>query len=67
MIQHGLKWWPVRKIQNKWTNKGRYSLCRLVVEPLARSGYEIIEPVPFTVILTISDDKKKLYDKIWQD
>ena len=68
MIQHGLKWWPVRKIQNKWTNKGRYSLCRLVVEPLARSGYEIIEPVPFTVILTISDDKKKhhIFDEMKQ-
>ena len=58
-ITHGSKWWPTRNIQQKFRGKGESSLCRLIVEPLARSGFEIITPIPFTVIMTISDPNSK--------
>ncbi|ODL96780.1 MULTISPECIES: S8 family peptidase [Acinetobacter] len=58
-VKHGSKWWPVRSFNQTFKGKGNSSRCKLVVEPLARAGYEITEPVPFTVILTISDPSKE--------
>ena len=60
-IKHGSKWCPVRKIEQKFENEGNSSACKLVIEPGFRAGYEIIEPIPFTIILTISD-KSKTHD-----
>lgn len=57
-IKHGSKWWPVRRINQKFQGKGKFSRCKLVIEPLARAGYEILEPIPFTLIMTISDPDK---------
>lgn len=57
-IKHGSKWCPVRKIEQKFENEGNSSACRLVIEPGFRAGYEIVEPIPFTILLTISDKSK---------
>lgn len=57
-IKHGAKWWPTKRITQKFQGKGTSSLCRLVVEPLARSGFELTQAIPFTLIMTISDSKK---------
>jgi hypothetical protein len=56
LVQHGAKWWPVKRLEDELKNVGRSSQWRLVVEPLARSDFSLPdEGIPFTVILTISD------------
>lgn len=57
-IKHGTKWWPVLNIKQELEDEGNSSLFRLVLEPFARSGHAINEPIPFTVMLTISDPSK---------
>ncbi|ELW9540403.1 S8 family peptidase [Acinetobacter baumannii] len=55
-ITEGVKWWPVNKAEKIFPRGiGSSSQWRLVIEPLARSGYVIEEPIPFSVVLTISD------------
>jgi hypothetical protein len=57
LIQHGLKWWPVKVYRGRFPRgKGRSSNWRLSVESLLRA--EEVFPaagVPFSIILTLSD------------
>lgn len=60
LVQHGAKWWPVKRLEDELTGVGRSSQWKLVVEPLARSESSLPEDgMPFTVVLTISDPEKQ--------
>lgn len=57
-VKEGQKWGAVKKWSRKTSRAGvgTSSQFRLVVEPLARSGFALpIEGIPFAAILTISD------------
>ena len=54
-VESGVKWWPVKKIEGRPEAKTTSTQCRLVVEALSRYGHSVENPIPFTVILTISD------------
>ena len=55
-IAQGAKWWPIKQSSDVFIEGvGQSSQCRLVVEPLTRADYVIKEPMPFSVIVTISD------------
>ena len=57
LIEHGLKWWPIKTYKQTWKRFcGGSSEWMLVVDALARSG-QVIPPqgVPFSVIMTVSD------------
>jgi len=59
LIQHGLKWWPIKVYRARFPQgKGRSSNWRLSIESLVRAE-EAFPPtgVPFALILTISDLK----------
>lgn len=59
LVQHGAKWWPVKKFEQELKSVGKSSQWKLVVEPLARSDFSIpAEGIPFTAILTISDPEQ---------
>lgn len=59
LIKNGQKWWPIKKMYGDSKNGiGNSSEWRLVVDLLGRSGFEIPNPIPFCVILTISDPYK---------
>lgn len=59
LIKHGAKWWPVKKMKGKFKSVGKSSQWRLVIDPLARSGFVIPgSGIPFSAILTISDPKE---------
>ncbi|MDM0119011.1 S8 family peptidase [Variovorax arabinosiphilus] len=56
-VQHGAKWWPVKRSMVTLDEAGNSSQWRLVVDSLSRSEYAFPEEgVPFTVLMTISDD-----------
>lgn len=57
-IKHGSKWWPVMNFKQSFSDEGNSSLLRLVIDPLARAGQAITSPIPFTLIMTISDPDK---------
>ncbi len=58
LVQHGAKWWPVKTLRDKFDSKGHSSQWRLVIDPLARSGYVIPEEgIPFCAVLTIADEE----------
>lgn len=57
-IKHGSKWWPIVNYRQLFEDEGNSSLFRLVLEPLARAGHAITEPIPFTLIMTLSDPDK---------
>lgn len=55
-IAQGAKWWPIKQSSDIFLEGvGKSSQCRLVVEPLTRADYVIKEPIPFSIIVTISD------------
>ena len=54
-IKHGSKWWPIVNFRQTFKDEGNSSLFRLVLNPLARAGHAITTPIPFTLIMTISD------------
>lgn len=57
LINHGSKWWPIKQAEGTLDQIGHSSQWRIIVESLCRSDYNIPqEGIPFTVILTISDD-----------
>lgn len=58
LIEHGLKWWPVKVYKNKWSRYiGGSSQWMLAVDSLTRPNYPFPdEGIPFSVVLTISDD-----------
>jgi hypothetical protein len=57
LIEHGLKWWPIKSYETRFPRgKGASSNWRLTVESIVRA--EDVFPVvgvPFALILTISD------------
>ena len=57
LIEHGLKWWPIKSYTQKWKNFcSGSSEWMLVVDALARAGQTIPpQGIPFSVIMTISD------------
>lgn len=57
LIEHGLKWWPIKHYRmDSPRGIGKSSEWRLVVEPLLRDGAEFPPAgVPFCAILTIFD------------
>ncbi|MDO9204408.1 S8 family peptidase [Methylotenera sp.] len=59
-IEHGQKWWPVkRRSRTSARGVGTSSQWRLVVDALTRAGEVIPEDgIPFSVILTIEDTEK---------
>jgi hypothetical protein len=60
LIEHGLKWWPIKSYEARFPRgKGKSSNWRLSVDAMVRA--EDIFPVlgvPFSLIVTISDPKK---------
>lgn len=67
LIEHGLKWWPTKHYRMVMPKgRGKSSSWRLVVDSLARGG-GCFPPsgIPFSVILTISDDRRE--QAIFQD
>lgn len=59
-IEHGQKWWPIKKRQRLTkSGVGNSSQWRLVVSALTRAGDVIPEEgIPFSVIITIEDPTK---------
>lgn len=54
LIEHGQKWWPVKKYDRQFTRVGSSSQWKLVVDGLARLGTEFpADGIPFSVLLTI--------------
>jgi len=58
LVQHGAKWWPVKSQRAAFDRIGHSSQWRLIIDPLARSGFDIPDQgVPFCAVLTISDSE----------
>ncbi|MCY4304411.1 MAG: S8 family peptidase [Aestuariivita sp.] len=56
LIEHGLKWWPVKKYESIFTFRGETSNWRLQIESLIRAEDTFPnDGVPFALILTIDD------------
>ncbi|MBK8200471.1 MAG: S8 family peptidase [Acidobacteria bacterium] len=56
LIDHGLKWWPVKQYAKSYENHGASSEWRLEVTSLVRAETTFpAEGVPFAVLLTIDD------------
>jgi len=69
LINHGLKWWPIKQYAKKYNEHGASSEWRLEVTSLVRAetGFPA-EGVPFAVLLTIDDPDKlaPVYQEIKQ-
>ena len=60
LIDHGLKWWPSKQYESTFTENGSSSQWRLEVTSLVRAEAQFpAEGVPFAVILTLEDPKRK--------
>jgi hypothetical protein len=56
LIEHGLKWWPVKKYAAKLDNNGSSASWRLEVASLTRAEASFpTDGVPFSLVLTIED------------
>lgn len=56
LIDHGLKWWPVKQYSKTYAEHGASSEWRLEVTSLVRAETKFpAEGVPFAVLLTIDD------------
>ena len=56
LIEHGLKWWPVKQYESTFKSRGNSSNWRLQIDSLVRAEDTFPdEGVPFAVILTIED------------
>jgi hypothetical protein len=57
LIQHGLKWWPIKVYRARFPRgKGKSSNWRLSIESLVRSEEAFPSAgVPFALVLTIAD------------
>jgi hypothetical protein len=68
LIEHGLKWWPIKHYRMESPRGiGKSSEWRLVVDPLLRDGAEFPpNGVPFCAILTIfdPDGQKPVFDEM---
>ena len=68
LVKHGAKWWPVKRSGVNLNSTGNSSQWRLIVESLSRSEYAFPEEgVPFTVLMTISDNTgQAIFDEMRQ-
>jgi hypothetical protein len=70
LIEHGHKWWPIKRYEQVMKQgRGNSSQWRLVVESLCRTDTEFpSEGIPFTVLLTIEDPKSEapVFDELRQ-
>lgn len=56
LVEHGAKWWPVKSLTGNFDGEGNSSQWRLVIDPLARSGFVMPEDgIPFSAVITIQD------------
>lgn len=57
LIEHGHKWWPIKRLEQTIPRgQGNSSQWRLVVDSLCRTDVEFPdEGVPFAVILSLDD------------
>ncbi|WP_296337184.1 S8 family peptidase [Reyranella sp.] len=56
LINHGLKWWPVKQYESNFKANGESDRWRLEVTSLVRAeSYFPAEGVPFAVLLTLED------------
>jgi hypothetical protein len=56
LIDHGLKWWPVKQYESNFNANGESSEWRLEVTSLVRAeSYFPAEGVPFAVLFTLED------------
>ncbi|MHC2543391.1 hypothetical protein ACVINY_004103 [Sinorhizobium meliloti] len=56
LIDHGLKWWPVKQYESTFNQNGTSSQWRMEVTSLVRAEAQFpAEGVPFAVILTLQD------------
>jgi hypothetical protein len=56
LIDHGLKWWPVKQYESSFAENGISSQWRLEVTSLVRAEAQFpAEGVPFSVVLTLED------------
>lgn len=59
LIEHGLKWWPIKAYEKTMTGVGKSANWQLTVTPQVRSNEPFPEDgIPFCVVLSISDNKK---------
>lgn len=71
-IEHGLKWWPVKKYYREIKNGvGKSQDWRLKIDSVERNGGEFPDyGIPFCAILTIEDPKKEsanLFNEVRQE
>lgn len=60
LIEHGLKWWPIKRYERKLTGVGQSANWQLALTPQVRSNEEFPEEgIDFSAILTIYDHKKQ--------
>lgn len=59
LIEHGHKWWPIKRYEQALPNgKGNSSQWRLVVDSLCRTDVEFpAEGIPFAAILSLGDPR----------
>src|SRR4029078_13449105 len=56
LIEHGLKWWPTKRYEAAFDNKGTSPSWRLEVTSVTRAeGSFPTDGVPFCLVLTIED------------
>jgi len=69
-IEHGAKWWPVKRFERTFTKGvGASSQWRLVLESLCRSEYAMDDDgVAFCAVLTISDPtgEEQIFNEVRQ-
>lgn len=70
-IEHGLKWWPIKKYKKKITRGvGKSKNWRLQVKSVEREPGDFpLEGINFSVVMTIEDHKKqsnKIFDEVKQ-
>jgi hypothetical protein len=60
LVEHGQKWWPVKKYEQAFMRVGSSSQWKLVVDGLVRAGSKFPdEGVPFSVLLTIEGSREE--------
>ncbi len=60
LIEHGLKWWPVKAYERTMSGVGKSANWQLTVNPQVRSNEPFPEEgIPFCVVMSIVDNKKQ--------
>lgn len=70
LIEHGHKWWPIKRSEcSSPRGQGASSQWKLVIDSLCRTDFEFPrEGIPFTAILSLDDPRKKaaVFDEVRQ-